>query len=924
MSHRAVPLAVIAVLILLIPAGAVIAQEDWEPVIQSSGIRSLVGGTTFAYHPESQRLATAHYGEALLWDTRTGLIISRFLGGWTETPYPSVRSLEFSPDGTRLLIAGNSHIRLHDVQSGGVAVNFVVDWSNLGSAIFSPDGRHVAAVQGDRSIAIWDAVSGARRQTLGAHPHLVGHVGHANNLRFSPDGTKLLSGGDDRQAILWDIETGEVLQRFYTPTSVVQTDFRADGKQLLTMGAGGLGYSTHIIVWDVETGRPLRSLSPATPRAPFVGRGWFVGDDIHLLQPNGEHQRISPDCQVLPPIPEAPPPSGSPGRNRTSVAISHDHWMLRVQGTSPVAALHSPSGEVVPLPNPRFDALAQDPLDFSPDQRWLATGGGRDWRDNKIVVWDLENGRQAGEFVSGKLARFHPDNQRLLISSWGQLSLFDIQSGEIVQTYESEKVEYTSLQFVAGGKQILTSTGNWYDGDGGQILLWDTETGELIRDYAKSDKAVLHARMTPDETEIVASLTIGDAGSAGIDQITVFDAQTGDVLREVNGVLMGRSLDERGRFLVGLSSTWAGDRYQGSTFLRDVKTLELYSEIMGEPAAISRDAEVLACFNPPDRLSFWDTSTKKTLATRSTRLHLPRTSQFHPGGALYVGNTAESDAISMDYGPNSGIGFWDIASGELQAVLYTFQEDPDRQETQDWLITTSAGAVSGSEGGLARIAWRLRGTDQASLQPTRTQAAVDAQAVGAILSRSLPSGVSLRESLSDLMVQPVHAPRPRAPLVDDFFRVHVNQQRERAIQAFQEAGIRIERAIHAHDLTMVHMEGHPISDDLIAHFPWFRYMTRLYLADTGITDEQLKAIAMMGSVERMSLWGNPITDEGMAHLETLWGLKVLDIHDTAVTAEGLNQLRFLNNLETLIVPKNVDLEKITLRERLPNLEIIPR
>lgn len=924
MSHRAVPLAALAVLLLLIPTSPVVAQQDFQPVIQSSGIRSFKSGAAFAYHPETHRMATAHNGGALLWDTHSGLTISSFVGEGIETGYPSVHSLGFSPDGTRLLVAGNSRIRLHDVQSGAVAVNFAVDWSDLGRAIFSPDGRHVAAVQGDRSIAIWDAATGMRRQTLGAHPNLVGHVGHTNNLRFSPNGKKLISGGDDRQAILWDIETGEVLQRFFTPTRVHWTDFRADGKQLLTMGTGGIWYATHMIVWDVESGRPLRSLAPSAPRAPFVGRGWFVGDDIHLLQPNGEHQRISPDCQILPPNPETSAPSGTPGRNRTSVAISQDHWTLRVQGTSPVAALRSPSGEVVPLPNPRFDALAQDPLDFSPDQRWLATGGGRDWQDNKIVVWDLENGRQAGEFTSGKLARFHPDNRRLLISGWGQLSLFDIQSGEVVQTYESEKADYTSLQFVAEGKQILTPTGNWYDGDGGQILLWDTETGELLRDDAKSDKAVLHARMTPDETEIVASLTIGDAGSAGIDQITVFDAETGDVLREINGDRMGRALDERGRFLMGHSITWDAGKYRGRTFLRDVKTLEFHSEILGEPAAISCDAEVVACFNPPDRLSFWDTSTKKTLATRSTRLHLPRTSRFHPGGALYVGNTAEWDAISVDFGPNSGIGFWDIASGELQAVLYTFQEDPEHQATQDWLITTSTGAVSGSEGGLARIAWRRRGTDQVSLQPAQTQAAINAAAVAAILSRSLPPGVSLRESLSDLIVQPVQAPRPRPSQVNDFFRVHVSQQRERAIQAFQEAGIRIERAIHAHHLTMIHMEGHAVSDDLIAHFPWLRYVSRLYLADTGITDEQLKSIAMMGSVERMSLWGNPITDAGMVHLETLWSLKVLDIHDTAVTAKGLNQLRFLDNLETLIVPKDVDLEKITLRERLRNLEIILR
>jgi hypothetical protein len=106
--------------------------------------------------------------------------------------------------------------------------------------------------------------------------------------------------------------------------------------------------------------------------------------------------------------------------------------------------------------------------------------------------------------------------------------------------------------------------------------------------------------------------------------------------------------------------------------------------------------------------------------------------------------------------------------------------------------------------------------------------------------------------------------------------------------------------------------------------PWLQSIDRLYLAATGITDEQLCPVGLMGGVKRLSLWSNPITDAGLAELNAMWSLEVLDIHDTQVTAAGLRKLCLLPELRTLIVPEGIDAEALAAEFGRPGLQVVPR
>jgi hypothetical protein len=99
-------------------------------------------------------------------------------------------------DATRWDFRGWEHRYLYTLFNSNQRT-FLGHTSWVRSVAFSPDGQRLASGSFDRTVKVWEAVSGQEARTL------KGHTGTVRGVAFSPDGSRLLSGSSDQTVKLW-------------------------------------------------------------------------------------------------------------------------------------------------------------------------------------------------------------------------------------------------------------------------------------------------------------------------------------------------------------------------------------------------------------------------------------------------------------------------------------------------------------------------------------------------------------------------------------------------------------------------------------------------------------------------------------------------------------------------------------------------
>ena len=462
---------------------------------------------TAAFDAEGERVLTSsHDGLARLWNASSGKLLQQF-----EGHRGVVGGAQFSPDQSQVL-------------------TFSFD-TQFRYPHLSPTSQSLVTSRiprfGDRSVRIWDVISGREISRL-QHPDEV------VDASFSPDGKRVVTAAWDHQARIWDIPTAKevhvlnhhkaaLLSARYAPTGnhVVVTSSGSDYQLTITPGGGGgstssVNESLVASIWNDKDGT-LESIVPnrskqhflfggkrsSRSRASFSADGKYVAvagaDPSNVFVWNAEKDRLK------------------------SVLKGHEGEVLGARfspdGTKVVSYSADTTARVWDVESGTQLAYLsghQETVlwaEFSPDGKWIVTSSG----DNTARVWDAASG--VGITVmkehTGKVyqARFSPDNLRVVSASEdGTVCLWDAASlTQLSKVLEGHESHVVSISFSSDGQHVATGSKD------GTARLWDIDqkeakyvfkgyteiTDDQVRDNALGD--VLEVRFSPDGQRLVTS-----------------------------------------------------------------------------------------------------------------------------------------------------------------------------------------------------------------------------------------------------------------------------------------------------------------------------------------------------------------------------------------------------------------------------------
>ncbi|KLU04761.1 protein containing planctomycete cytochrome C domain protein [Rhodopirellula islandica] len=174
---------------------------------------------------------------------------------------PTLPSIDLSPDGQVLAVAGYHEICLLDPQTGEMQTRLVGMSPRINSVCFSPDGSRIAAAGGTPGelgeLQIWNASTG--EQELSQQITFDTLTG----LSWSPDGSKIAIGANDNTVRALDATSGEqVLFQGAHEDWIRDTVFSSDGKHLVSVARDMTCKLT-----EVETERFIDNVTSITPGA---------------------------------------------------------------------------------------------------------------------------------------------------------------------------------------------------------------------------------------------------------------------------------------------------------------------------------------------------------------------------------------------------------------------------------------------------------------------------------------------------------------------------------------------------------------------------------------------------------------------------------------------------------------------------------
>ena len=548
--------------------------------------------TALAYDSEGSLLASgSRNGTAMVWDVTSGEAITAPVSAAVN----GVASIAISDDGQTLVTGGSTgFVGVWDLIAGqGIGIPLSGHAGPANAVAISPDSNIVASGGADGTVIIRPMDEIVAGQGPGTVLTYTGSTGSAvTTMAFSPDSQILVSGDDQGNLVVWDGPAG-ALDRIAGLVVDGLTDIAFDptGRTLATGETGG-----NVRLWNtqdwVPTGGILRGPASGISALSYDRNGETlvaVGPDGSWVSWAAENWTIVDEGRANL-VTETTVVDIYGGQ---LIAAGDLNAGIRLQNLGQVSAEH-----VVMQHNAPMQAGASA-VAYSPDGQLLASSG----FDGSIVIWDAETFEPVGSPLTGHTAGvvnlvFSPDGRYLASGSCaafhpagscrqGQVILWDMNTGEIVRAIDETVGFSQALAFSPDGQVLSINDCIRVEVAGvcveASVKLFEVATGEILQSLVGNSAFVWSASFSPDG-EILAT------GSAD-NTIILWDVASGQPL--------GSTLSNHGGPVRRVTFSPDGTRLASAGFDNVVILWDVASgQAIGGPLAAYTNNAMDAVFSP--------------------------------------------------------------------------------------------------------------------------------------------------------------------------------------------------------------------------------------------------------------------------------------------------------------------------------------